>query len=94
MKVFFKHNYCHACHTVFAVLFPLQSCCCVSSLLASDGDSEGGDSDNVMERHFEQNRDYSHSFELLDTVIRFRKRENHSLLRVESHKQIFVVIEG
>ena len=79
-KFFSKHNYCHACHTVFAVLFPLQSSYCVSSLLARDGDGEGGDSDNVMKRHFEQNRDYSHSFEFLDTVIRFRKRESHSLL--------------
>ena len=42
-KVFLKHNYCHACHTVFAVLFPLQSSCCVSSLLARGGDSEGDD---------------------------------------------------
>ena len=83
---FFKHNYCHACHTVFAVLFPLQSSCWVSSLLARDGDSEGGDSDNVMKRHFEQNRDYSHSLQFLHTVIRFRKRESHSLSCVESHK--------
>ena len=29
---FFKENYCHACHTRFAVVFPLPSCC-VSSLL-------------------------------------------------------------
>ena len=29
---FFKQNYCHACHTMFAVVFPLPSCC-VSSLL-------------------------------------------------------------
>ena len=29
---FFKKNYCHACHTGFAVLFPLPSCC-VSSLI-------------------------------------------------------------
>ena len=65
----------------------------VSSLLARDGDSEGGDSHNVMKRHFEQNRDYSHSLQFLDTVIRFRKRENHSLSWVESHKQIYVVIE-
>ena len=28
----FKQNYCHACHTKFAVFFPLPSCC-VSSLL-------------------------------------------------------------
>ena len=42
--------------------------------------------DNIMKRHFEQNRNYSHSPEFLDTVIRFRKRENHSLSCVESHK--------
>ena len=29
---FFLHNYCHACHTRFAVFFPLPSCC-VSSLI-------------------------------------------------------------
>ena len=29
---FFKQNYCHACHTRFAVVFPLPSCC-VSSLM-------------------------------------------------------------
>ena len=32
-KGFFKKNYCHACHTRFAVVFPLPSCC-VSSLLS------------------------------------------------------------
>ena len=32
VKCFFKQNYCHACHTIFAVFFPLRSCC-VSSLL-------------------------------------------------------------
>ena len=42
--------------------------------------------DNIMKRHFEQNRNYSHSPEFLDTVIRFRKRENHSLSCVESDK--------
>ena len=31
-KSCFKQNYCHACHTRFAVVFPLPSCC-VSSLL-------------------------------------------------------------
>ena len=31
-KSYFKQNYCHACHTRFAVFFPLPSCC-VSSLL-------------------------------------------------------------
>ena len=30
-KTFFKQNYCHACHTKFAVFFPLPSCS-VSSL--------------------------------------------------------------
>ena len=30
-KIYFKQNYCHACHTRFAVFFPLPSCC-VSSL--------------------------------------------------------------
>ena len=30
-KSYFKQNYCHACHTRFAVFFPLPSCC-VSSL--------------------------------------------------------------
>ena len=31
-KSYFKQNYCHACHTRFAVFFPLPSCC-VSSLV-------------------------------------------------------------
>ena len=31
-KSYFKQNYCHACHTMFAVFFPLPSCC-VSSLV-------------------------------------------------------------
>ena len=31
-KSYFKQNYCHACHTRFAVFFPLPSCC-VSSLI-------------------------------------------------------------
>ena len=26
-KSYFKQNYCHACHTRFAVFFPLPSCC-------------------------------------------------------------------
>ena len=30
---FFNQNYCHACHTRFAVFFPLPSCC-VSSLVS------------------------------------------------------------
>ena len=34
-KRFFKQNYCHACHTGFAVVFPLPSCC-VSSLFVED----------------------------------------------------------
>ena len=29
---FFKQNYCHACHTRFAVFLPLPSCC-ISSLI-------------------------------------------------------------
>ena len=33
-KTFFKQNYCHACHTRFAVFFPLPSRC-VSSLIGS-----------------------------------------------------------
>ena len=32
-KSYFKQNYCHACHTRFAVFFPLPSCC-VSSLVS------------------------------------------------------------
>ena len=32
-KIYFKQNYCHACHTRFAVFFPLSSCC-VSSLVS------------------------------------------------------------
>ena len=31
-KSYFKQNYCHACHTSFAVFLPLPTCC-VSSLL-------------------------------------------------------------
>ena len=31
-KSYFKQNYCHVCHTRFAVFFPLPSCC-VSSLI-------------------------------------------------------------
>ena len=30
-QIFFKQNYCHTCHTRFAVLFDLL-CCCISSL--------------------------------------------------------------
>ena len=33
-KSYFKQNYCHACHTRFAVFFPLPSCC-VSSLVTN-----------------------------------------------------------
>ena len=32
-KIYFKQNYCHACHTRFDVFFPLSSCC-VSSLVS------------------------------------------------------------
>ena len=32
-EMFFQQNYCHACHTRFAVFFPLPSCC-VSSLIS------------------------------------------------------------
>ena len=32
-KSCFKQNYCHACHTRFAVLFPLPSCCVSSQIL-------------------------------------------------------------
>ena len=38
-KSYFKQNYCHVCHTRFAVFFPLPSCC-VSSLMRSQN---GGD---------------------------------------------------
>ena len=34
-KSYFKQNYCHACHTRFAVFFPFPSCC-VSSLLCAE----------------------------------------------------------
>ena len=34
-KSCFKQNYCHACHTRFAVFFPFPSCCI--SLLVPDG---------------------------------------------------------
>ena len=34
-KSYFKQNYCHPCHTRFAVFFPLPSCC-VSSLYITD----------------------------------------------------------
>ena len=33
-KSYFKQNYCHLCHTRFAVFFPLPSCC-VSSLMTT-----------------------------------------------------------
>ena len=32
-KSYFKQNYCHVCHTRFAIFFPLPSCC-VSSLIS------------------------------------------------------------
>ena len=37
-KSYFKQNYGHACHTRFAVVFPLPSCC-VSSLMIVQGSS-------------------------------------------------------
>ena len=42
---FFKQNYCHACHTGFAVFFPLPSCLRESSFnmtRGEDEDIEGG----------------------------------------------------
>ena len=36
MEKFYEQNYCDACHTMFAVFFPLPSCC-VSSLFLRDG---------------------------------------------------------
>ena len=42
---FFKQNYFHACHTRFAVVFPLPSCC-VSSLGTLSRDDDDG-SENV-----------------------------------------------
>ena len=35
-EMFFKQNYCHACHTRFVIFFPLLSCH-ISSLLADCG---------------------------------------------------------
>ena len=35
-EMFFKQNYCHACHTRFVIFFPLPSCR-ISSLLAECG---------------------------------------------------------
>ena len=37
-KSYFRQNYCHACHTRFAVFFPLPSCC-VSLLISHNGSS-------------------------------------------------------
>ena len=34
-KSYLKQNYCHPCHTRFAVFFPLPSCCVSSSLFFS-----------------------------------------------------------
>ena len=48
-KSYFKQN-CHACHTRFAVFFPLPFCC-VSSLLFSgtgNGDKSNSDSGNEI----------------------------------------------
>ena len=35
-KSYFKQNYCHACHTRFAVFFPLPFCCVSSLCSVSD----------------------------------------------------------
>ena len=44
-KSYFNQNYCHACHTRFAVFFPLPSCC-VSSLIRSLRDDDGDGNEN------------------------------------------------
>ena len=36
-KSYFKQNYCHVCHTRFAVFFPLPSCCVSSLFMVYDG---------------------------------------------------------
>ena len=38
----FKQNYCHACHTKFAVFFPLPSCCVSSLIIMWDDRDDSG----------------------------------------------------
>ena len=40
-KSYFEQNYCEACHTSFAVFFPLLSCCVSSLLTRGDGWTSG-----------------------------------------------------
>ena len=37
VESFLEHNYCHACHAMFAVLFPLPSYCVSSVFLLIEG---------------------------------------------------------
>ena len=53
-KSCFKQNYCHACHTRFAVFFPLPSCC-VSSLIMSP---RGVDLGNYKELYLQNVKRY------------------------------------
>ena len=46
---FFNENYCHGCHTRFALVFPLPSCC-VSSLLGTLWSDNGNVHENVAEK--------------------------------------------
>ena len=38
LKSYFKQNYCHACHTRFAVFYPLPSCCVFVTTMKQMGD--------------------------------------------------------
>ena len=49
-KTFFKQNYCHACHTRFAVFFPLPSRC-VSSLMGSLSNYDDDHNDDLKKNN-------------------------------------------
>ena len=70
-EMFFQTNYCHACHTRFAVFFPLTSCC-VSSLFHND---DGDDSENVTHVESQMQGNFQ-GIELLGAAPKFRERKN------------------
>ena len=50
VKSYFEQNYCHACHTRFAVFYPLPSCCVFATTILRNGPDKN-DSNNNGNKH-------------------------------------------
>ena len=89
-KVISKQNYCHACHTRFAVFLLLPSCCVSSLLRYKDVDGRWNVALKANSRFFSLHRGYSISL-ALSNVRDLWSRIPKSLIQVKKEKENFVV---